>query len=138
MRAFNASWNYFAGLEGEELWEAQNTGHSWERETRAFAHNAFTDGPDRVEDALGVLRWKMATRAAPPARQLTREDREALSRLGLDRHADLEAVKSRYRELARRYHPDANHGRRDHESRLQALNAAYTHLKRSSAFKQSS
>ncbi len=138
MREFNASWNYFAGLEGEELWEAQSADNNWERETRSFAHNAFAGGPDRVEDALGVLRWRRAARATRPACPLSREDREALNHLGLDSSADLDAVKSRYRELARRYHPDANDGRRDHESRLQALNAAYTHLKRSSAFKQSS
>ncbi|MFA7440683.1 MAG: DnaJ domain-containing protein [Sphingomonadaceae bacterium] len=138
VREFNASWNYFAGLEGEELWEAQSADNNWERETRSFAHNAFAGGPDRVEDALGVLRWRRAARATRPACPLSREDREALNHLGLDSSADLDAVKSRYRELARRYHPDANDGRRDHESRLQALNAAYTHLKRSSAFKQSS
>lgn len=138
MRAFNAGWNYFEGLEGEDLWQAQSAYPNWERETRAFAHNAFADGPDRTEDALGVLRWKTGARAARPRRVLSPQDRQALSRLGLDDDASFVDIKSRYRELARRYHPDANQGRRDHESRLQALNAAYTHLKQSSAFRQSS
>lgn len=137
VRAFNQSWNYFEGLEGDDLWEAQNRYPNWERETHAFAHNAFADGPDRTDDALGVLRWKMRADTRPP-RRLSAEDRQALSRLGLGEDADLDQVKGRYRELARKYHPDANQGRRDHESRLQALNAAYTHLKQSPAFKQSS
>lgn len=138
VRAFNAGWNYFEGLEGEELWQAQSAYPVWERETRAFAHNAFAEGPDRVEDALGILRWKAGAAREAPRRQLSAQDRQALSRLGLGNDAGLADVKARYRELARKYHPDVNQGRRDHESRLQVLNAAYTHLKQSPAFKQSS
>jgi hypothetical protein len=135
VRAFNAQWNYFDGLEGEALWQAQNRAWPvWEREARAFAAHGADGG--RVEDSLGLLRWKTAATEHRP--QLSREDRAALARLGLGNGAGLDEIKARYRELARRYHPDANGGRRDHESRLQALNAAYTHLKQSAAFRQSS
>lgn len=137
VREFNAGWNYFSGLEGDELWRAQSPYPNWERETRAFAHNAFGAGPDRTADALGILRWKTG-RPRESRRALSSQDRQALSRLGLEDDVTMVEIRTRYRELARRYHPDANQGRRDHESRLQALNAAYTHLKQSPAFKQSS
>ena len=122
VRAFNAGWNYFEGLEGEALWQAQQRPYArWEAEARGFAARRGAAGP------------APSARACP----LSGDDRDALARLGLGPGASMAEVKARYRALARRYHPDANQGRRDHESRLQALNAAYTHLKQSPAFKSS-
>jgi curved DNA-binding protein CbpA len=37
----------------------------------------------------------------------------------------LDVVKSRYKELAKRHHPDANGGSRDAEERLKTINLAY-------------
>ncbi|TPE62855.1 J domain-containing protein [Sandaracinobacter neustonicus] len=132
VRAFNAGWNYFDGMSEDAIWDAQTPYPSWDRETRAFAHNA-RDGDMRVDDALGVLRWKTATevRATSP---LSREDRQALSKLGLPDSATLAEVKATYRKLARRYHPDANKGSREHEARFNALTEAYNHLAASASF----
>jgi hypothetical protein len=134
VRAFNAGWNYFEGMDQETIFQAQTPYPSWDRETRAFAHNAFGEGVDRVEDTLGVLRWKTAT-AARTASSLSREDRQALAKLGLPDSATLKEVKAKYRQLARRYHPDANGGDRSHEARLQALTEAQAHLAASASFK---
>jgi len=38
-------------------------------------------------------------------------------------------VKSRYHELAKRHHPDANGGSRDAEERLKTINLAYATLR---------
>ena len=56
----------------------------------------------------------------PPA-----ELREPLATLGLSWPTTLDAVKSRYKELAKRHHPDANGGSRDAEERLKTINLAY-------------
>ena len=132
VREFNAKWNYFEGMSEDAIWEAQTPYPSWDRETRAFAHNA-TAGEDRIDDMLGVLRWKTTAtvRAESP---LTREDRQALSKLGLPDDATLKDVKAKYRQLARRYHPDANDGSREHEARFQALTEACSHLESSASF----
>lgn len=134
VRAFNAGWNYFEGMDADEIWEAQTPGSNWDREVRAFAHNAMHGGPDRVEDALGVLRWKSETRVR--RHQLSVEDRRALSVLGLPDSATLADVKAAYRNLARRYHPDANGGSRKHEARFQKLTEAASHLQQSQSFRQ--
>ncbi len=116
-----------------EIWEAQSPAPAWERETRAFHANAFHAGPDRMADALGVLRWKSASRPQGPA--LSSDDRQALAKLGLDESATLAQIKTRYRSLARRYHPDANKGSREHEAKLISLTEAHAHLTASPAFK---
>jgi hypothetical protein len=132
VRAFNAGWNYFEGLDEATIWQAQTPYPSWDRATRAFAHNAAAGGPDRVEDMLGVLRWK--TELGPRPAGLSREDRQALSKLGLPETATLKEVKAKYRQLARRYHPDSNQGSRAHEARFQALTEAYAWLESSPSF----
>ncbi|MCX7373593.1 MAG: DnaJ domain-containing protein, partial [Alphaproteobacteria bacterium] len=42
---------------------------------------------------------------------------------------DSVALKTRYKELAKRYHPDANGGDRSAEDRLKDINRAYSLLR---------
>ncbi|MGL6043565.1 MAG: J domain-containing protein, partial [Sandaracinobacteroides sp.] len=140
VRAFNEKWNFFDGMDADAIWQAQTPYPSWDRETRAFAHNLGNGGAmageDRVNDMLGVLRWKQAgaaqARAAP---LLGKDERQALATLGLPETATLADVKAKFRALARRYHPDANKGSREHEARFQALTEAYAVLEASAVFK---
>ncbi|RLM63258.1 molecular chaperone DnaJ [Halorubrum sp. Atlit-8R] len=61
---------------------------------------------------------------APAADRMT--EREAYETLGLDRTADSEAVRRRYRERAKRLHPDGEDG---DEEDFKELNEAYEVLK---------
>ena len=51
------------------------------------------------------------------------ELREALMVFGLDKRATLREIKSRHRELIKRYHPDAGDGH--DQDRIRMINAAY-------------
>ena len=57
------------------------------------------------------------------------EMRESLATLGLSWPVTMTEVKSRYRELAKRHHPDANSGDRAAEERLKVINLAYAALR---------
>ncbi|KKF39793.1 molecular chaperone DnaJ, partial [Halorubrum saccharovorum] len=57
---------------------------------------------------------------APPASGMS--EREAYETLGLDRTADSEAIRSAYRERAKRLHPDGADG---DEAAFKELNEAY-------------
>ncbi len=65
---------------------------------------------------------------------LSKEDRKALSVMGLSIDADRKALRLRYTELLRRYHPDHNGGDRSHESALQGVIEAYGLLRKAAAF----
>ena len=54
--------------------------------------------------------------------------------LELDIDADRMALRRRYSELVRKYHPDRNGGDRGYEAKLQAVIEAYQHLKGAPAF----
>lgn len=54
---------------------------------------------------------------------------KALDDLGLPHSAASEEIKSRYKELVKRHHPDANGGDRSSEGRLRQIIQAYKLLK---------
>jgi curved DNA-binding protein CbpA len=62
------------------------------------------------------------------------EERHALGILGLREDTDLHAVRRRYSEMVRRYHPDRNGGDRSHERKLADVLAAWQKLKVARAF----
>lgn len=45
--------------------------------------------------------------------------------LGVDKNASQEEIKKAYRKLAKKYHPDANPGRKESEEKFKAINEAY-------------
>jgi len=139
VRAFNARYNFFSGMTADEIHDAQRPFAGWERETRAFAANAG-DRPPRwadFSDPLDAIAGRFGQRVATErkdGRSLSGEDRRSLGVLGLDVDADRGALRRRYSELVRRYHPDRNGGDRSHEAMLQKVIAAYQQLRKAPAF----
>ena len=140
VRAFNAGYDYFAGMSPEEIYAAQSPLHGWQTETRAFGPNAGIDAPPRWADFTDPLE-EISARARmrmPAARKdgipVIPAERRALEALGLPLDADRRALRQRYSELVRRYHPDRNGGDRSFETRLQGVVEAYQLLRKAAAF----
>lgn len=144
VREFNTRYNYFQGMSRDEIERAQMPMSGWERETRAFRATAGVDEPPRwadFHDPLDAIsaRFRQRTADAMPreradGKHLSAEDRDALRTLSLDQDADRKALRSRYSELVRKYHPDRNGGDRTHEKKLQGVVEAYQQLRKSPAF----
>ncbi|HEV2080345.1 MAG TPA: J domain-containing protein [Allosphingosinicella sp.] len=137
VRAFNAGYNYFQGMSTDEIEEAQTPYGGWERQTRAFSVNGspppkWADFTDPL-DAIGA-RFRRGPEQRRDGRELSEGDRKSLRVLGLGTDTDRRALRERYTELVRRYHPDRNGGDRSHEKALQAVIEAYTQLKSRPAF----
>ncbi len=138
VREFNTRYDYFKGMTREEIERAQMPTSGWESATRAFA-NAGADSPPSWSDFSDPLeaisaRFKSRLAEAAPAarddgRHLSPEDRSALKLLGLDVNADRKALRSRYSQLVRLYHPDRNGGNRTFEKKLQEVVEAYQQLR---------
>ena len=139
VRAFNARYNFFNGMTAEEIHHQQRPYAGWERETRAFAANGGERGPRWADftDPLDAIGARFRREAAPErtdGKPLSGQDRESLKVLGLAADADRTALRKRYSELVRKYHPDRNGGDRSHEAALQAVIAAYQQLRQAPAF----
>ncbi len=141
VREFNARYNYFAGMTRDEIEVAQMPASGWSNETRAFAQGgadsppSWADFHDPLEAISARFKGRMADAAArSEGRVLTPEDRRALKTLGLQDDDDRRALRARYSELVRTYHPDRNGGDRSFEKKLQAVVEAYQQLRLSPAF----
>ena len=137
VREFNDRYNYFSGMSPDEIEEAQTPYGGWERQTRAFSVNGsppprWADFTDPL-DAIGA-RFRRVEPERKDGRPLSESDRKSLRVLGLGADADRRALRQRYADLVRRYHPDRNGGDRGHEKALQAAIEAYTQLKSRPAF----
>lgn len=142
VREFNAGYNFFEGMSADQIMAAQSPTAGWETESRAFRPAGSADLPPRWADfkdpmdALGArFRQRMdeaRREAANPG--LTREAHAAMQLLALPADADRAALRRRYSELVRKYHPDRNGGDRSFEARLGEVVAAYQLLRKTTAF----
>ncbi len=131
VRAYNAAWDFYKGMSPGQIEAQLRADTSWQRPTWPLGRNGATGQFD--EDALRDPLHILATgRAGPPRRpplEAPPELREPLATLGLAWPLTLDTLKSRYKELAKRHHPDANNGDRAAEERIKVINIAYAALR---------
>ncbi len=148
IRQFNAGYDYFEGMSSEEILQAQSPIHGWDRESRAFRPTAgmdsaprwadFSDPLDAISASARNFRKRAEAAHSPQQRSdgkpVTPDERRALDTLDLPIDADRKALRNRYAEMLRRYHPDHNGGDRSHEARLRSVVDAYQLLRKALAF----
>ena len=137
VRDHNARYNFFRGMSPDEISRAQHPLAGWERPSRRFAANGADPPPSWGDfadplDAIS-MRFGSVCEHSKPSR-FTRPEQRAIAVLGLGEDADRHAVRQRYSNLVRRYHPDKNGGDRSHEARLGEVIEAYQVLRKSAAF----
>jgi DnaJ-domain-containing protein 1 len=144
VRHYNTAFNFFAGMDKEQLEEALHappkaesrssfaTGNPNMRAAKA-ARESLRPG-DRYGDPFGVFAKYRHRQAQKPAAErvkpLHEQDRRALETLGIIGHAKSDEIKRAYKTLVKIHHPDANGGDKSSEERLRTIIAAYSHLKK--------
>jgi hypothetical protein len=132
-REHNEKWDYFKGMSDDAVARFQEdaiTGHrpTWPLGKRA-AGVATEHGPQsgawRIEDDFAVFGETAPEAPHRPHRVLTGLQRQAFDTLDLEANATLNEIKARYKELVKRFHPDANGGNRGTEERLKQVIKAY-------------
>ena len=142
VREFNAGYNFFDGMNAEQILAAQSPTAGWETESRAFRAAGSADLPPRWADfrdpidALGARFRQRMDEARREAKNpgMSREEHAAMQLLALPADADRAALRRRYSELVRKYHPDRNGGDRSFEAKLGEVVAAYQLLRKTKAF----
>ncbi len=146
VREYNNSYNFFAGMSEDAIAKYQKesiTGHrpTWKmgsiggkrgvrRAAKEFRGSAgwAADDPFSLFGEIGARRAGHA-RAAPEGRKIFNAQRRALDVLGLEADAKRADIKTRFKMLVKRHHPDANGGDRGSEARLREIIQAYNYLK---------
>jgi DnaJ domain len=136
VREYNASYNYFTGMTPEAVALYQRDASVGHRPTWTMGNGAASsarargDDPSRFADPLNIFGQKRT--AAPAAEQKPRHGiaaKRALDQLGLDETADARTIRTRYKDMVKRFHPDANNGDRSLEDKLREIIRAYSYLK---------
>ena len=127
VRAYNATWDFYKGMSPGEIEAQVRADTHWQRPTWPLGQLGGRLDADMLRDPLHVLNAGMggARRTERPVEEAPSELREPLATLGLHWPVTLDTVKQRYKELAKRHHPDANGGDRAAEERLKDINVAY-------------
>ncbi len=126
VRGYNASWDFYKGMSPGQIEQQLRNDTAWQRPTWPLGRlGAVSIDENLLRDPLNVLsagnaRDRRRAPGEPPS-----EMREPLATLGLTWPVTLDVLKTRYKELAKRHHPDANNGDRASEERLKTINLAY-------------
>jgi hypothetical protein len=153
VRSYNKSYNYFDGMGDSDIgdWiKASATGHrptwklgenSWaeanrtrqrkktgQGNRRGFRHDAEFNDPHRMFNEHANAYRGGASSGSRPVRNA---ERKALDTLGLEPGVSAQEIKAQYKQLVKRFHPDANGGSRATEERFREIVQAYDYLKSS-------
>ena len=146
VREYNHSYNFFDGMSLDDIAKYQRDaviGHrpTWKmgmnggRPTTRSHSARFHPEFGGATDPFGVFREFGGTAGARPesdraeARAVRNAERKALDSLGLEASASALEVKTRFKALVKRHHPDANGGDRSSEDKLREIIQAYKYLK---------
>lgn len=130
VKAYNTSWNYYAGmteaeveadLRSDTVWQRPSwrwgTGGPQSEDMLRAAINMHAFGPDGVD-----------ADPAPPYRRRNGVETEmdkAMAVLGLKPPLTRHAIKTRYKELAKRHHPDVTPNDGNSADKIRDINLAY-------------
>ena len=141
VKAYNKSFNYFAGLsdaelvkfqkdaveEGQPTWIQGTNGSPSVARTYANMRSGSAAYFRRITNPNAILNSNRPSKST--AKKLKPLEEKALLTLGLDLHCRGQKVRNRYKELVKMHHPDANGGDRSLEDRFCEIVNAYQILK---------
>jgi len=126
IREFNRAWDYFDGWSRrriEDFMDAAPYGHkpTWAMSSRIGGHTFFSS--EKLRDSFFEMLGEK-----PPSRKAhsgARRERDAFAVLDLDPDASLVVIKSQYKKLVKKHHPDVNKGDKASEEIFKRITNAY-------------
>lgn len=150
VREYNLSWDYFRGMSpgevdafqrsalvgGRPTWKLGDRSAGPNTKMQSYFRGAYVDPAKVFNDGPG------ANPAGDDGDRRNGKDRQterkrskmqlaALEAMHLETSATLQDIKARFKELVKRFHPDANGGDRGAEERLRQVIKAYGQLRSS-------
>jgi len=132
IKEFNKNWNYFENMNDAEIIDFMKADMTWHKPTQNFSaqdnffkilwNNALKE--DLSKNGIDKSRIKLAHF------NFSDKDLKAFEILGLDVSKNWENIRSKFKKLVKKFHPDMNSGNKKFEEKLKIITLAYTQLKR--------
>ena len=130
IKIFNKNWNYFSGMNDEEIEYFVKSDITWHKPTRSFnsSENFFKIlWQNTLEDKTGFFdsfNFKNFKKT-----RSSEKDRHALEVLGLKEETKWPDIQKKFKTLVKKYHPDKNQGSKKYEDLLKKITLAYSQLR---------
>ena len=131
IKLFNKSWNYFEGMDENEIENFLKSDLTWHRPTQKFGSsqnyfnilwgNALNDKFNFFNEEKNINQLN--------GRTLSQKDKDAFKIMELELNVDWPAVQKKFKTLVKKFHPDRNAGNKQFEDKLKKITLAYSHLK---------
>ena len=131
VKEFNKNWNYFSGMNDNQIMEFLKSDMIWHKPTQSFSssdnffkilwNDALKDDVDKFKfnnDLNYMNKFKF-----------NHYDIKAFSVLGIDVGLKWEKIQEKFKKLVKKFHPDMNSGNKKFEDKLKVITLAYTQLK---------
>ena len=131
VKQFNKNWNYFSGMNDDQIFSFLKSDMVWHKPTQSFSssdnffkvlwNNALKDELDRSKlksqfDHMNQFSFDS-------------NDIKAFSILGVSIGLKWEKIQNKFKTLVKKFHPDINLGNKKYEEKLKLITLAYTQLK---------
>ena len=131
VKEFNKNWNYFSGMNDDQIFSFLKSDMVWHKPTQSFSssdnffkvlwNNALKDELDRSKlksqfDHMNQFNFDS-------------NDIKAFNILGVSIGLKWEQIQNKFKTLVKKFHPDINLGNKKYEEKLKLITLAYTQLK---------
>jgi hypothetical protein len=131
IKIFNKNWNYFSGMNQNQIEDFLKSDLTWHRPTQKFgsADNFFSILWNNALDDKFVFYKNGTSSNKLNSTNLSEKDKDAFRIMDLKLNADWPTVQKKFKTLVKKFHPDRNAGNREFEDKLKKITLAYSHLK---------
>ena len=131
IKLFNKNWNYFEGMSQKEVEFFLKSDLTWHRPTQQFSSSDNFFGilwNNALSDKFNFFQEEKKLNNLI-SRKLSEKDKDAFKILELELNSDWQSIKTKFKTLVKKFHPDRNAGNKQFEDKLKKVTMAYSHLK---------
>ncbi len=137
VREYNKAWDFFSGMSDHEVQDHMHKSMYGDRPTwgnnDGMAEDHLRSEAEKVyaygEEGQSSSSSQRQERSHTPPIDASSAEHEAMAIMGLSPPLTMDDIKTRYKTLAKKHHPDLNKNDPDSEELLKRINMAYTVLK---------
>ena len=131
VKEFNKNWNYFSGMNDEEVINFLKSDITWHKPTQGFSssdnffkvlwNNVLNEGFDDLKFKKHLNNGRNL--------KFSNNDIKAFAVLGISVGLKWDKIQQKFKKLVKKFHPDMNAGNKKYEDKLKVITLAYTQLK---------